>query len=411
MKKICQILLVLFIITLFIQTICICMSKGYTLKYNIKEGKKDFLVEEKYISHTKGVKDHYEIVINDTFSFQIYENLHKNSRIIKQIKTYKDDKYTCIYPIFKSKKIKRDVLCTDGDKQIYYQNIKGNEGLDAFVSRLSTYDASLFKDQKEDIQKEGFLTLYTENLLKDHSFIAQNYKGVYVVNHNKIRAVSLYDHDVYDPKISAMVSKYFVTADYNEKFSFHKFYILDSTGNSKKEIQTKYDISYESYVQGVVGNSLYLIDPENKRQYEVNIKEQSVRIIGDMSKGMQFYENGKWSTKDMKEAISAPLYFNMSEKNDIYYRVETVPYTSYTYLFRKEKDKVIVSRKDHDEDGKITYLFETDEIRMIQYSKEFIYFATEDTIFYYSDATGLRTLAQHSEFPFNKDLQFFVYAK
>lgn len=411
MKKICQILLVLFILSIFIQILYLCMSTGHTLKYDIKEGKKHFLVEEKYQSRKKNSMDHYEITIDGIFSLQVYENLYKDSRLIQKIKYYKDDTYTCIYPIFKSKKIKRDVLCSDGKEQIYYHNIQNNKGLDAFVQSLSTYDGSLFQDQKDTDKKEGFLTVYTDNFPKNHTFVIQNYKGAYVVNKkDKIHVIDLYTHDVYDPKLSIMVGKYFVTPDYEDKYSFNTFYILDSTNSSIKEVHSAYDISYDTYIQGTYKNAVYLIDTDHKKQYKIDIKERSVSLIGDVSRGVQYYQNGKWVHKDMKEALSQKLLWDTGiSKDDIYDRIEKVPGTSYTYLFKKEGENTVVYRQV--EGSMPTYLFKVEEVKMIQYTKDFIYFANKNMMQYYSDGTGLRTFAKHSEFSFNKNLKFFAYAK
>lgn len=410
MGKAFKLLLFLFVISLLIQSLFVFLGKGYERTYTVQNGERSYLVSETYEARQKGKPDTYTLLIDNTFSFKIFDNLYKDSQIIKNIYSFKDENYECIYPVFKSKKIKTDVLCKK-DTYVYYQKIAGKDSqLDAFVDSIKEYDKTAFIDQKEETEKETFLTVYKNNVQNKHFTIVQNYRGFYNINNQSKRSidvVSYYDEDIYEPKIAGLASKYFITAAYTGEDTFREMHVIDVTDNSKKTLTTK-AISTGSFIEGTLDNTLYLLDKTNRLQYKIDGKRKDVTQTGS-GISLPFYENGTWTTKDMNEAIQNMLFSDKKEYENKDYDTILKSNDGYYYLLKKENDKIKVSRVDNLYPNQIIELFTVEEIQNISFGKGFIYFRENGDIKYYSDKTGLRTLAHQSEMVFNKDLKTFTY--
>ena len=68
-------------------------------------------------------------------------------------------------------------------------------------------------------------------------------------------------------------------ADYDNKYEFNKFYLIDIKKGKKETITSNQSISIDSYVQGSYKNDIYLFDKNNKIQYQINIKTKSFSLI------------------------------------------------------------------------------------------------------------------------------------
>ena len=410
MKKILKMLLVLFLFMIILEVLFAIFGNGYILKYNILDGDKSYLIKEEYKANNK-FDDHYEITINDKFYISIYDNLKKDSKLVKNVKSFEKDSLSCIYVTFKSKKIKRDVICNMNGRQVLYHNIRGySSNLDEFVNKLSNYDKTVFEDKLSVKSEKGLVKVYNENIATNHFIDVQSYKGIYNIrNNNDIVLLDYYEHDVYNPSITINTSKYLISANYKDNYSFDSFYIIDISNNQKSEIKLNTPISYDSYFQGTVDNKAYIFDKNSKKQFEIDPKKETVKEVGNETSGILYYD-GKWESRSTLEFTSGEVIFKqkVEYQNDSYDRIEKTD--NFYYLFDYNGNKVRVSRKDLNSNY-ITELFEVTDIRNIKYVSDYMYFIEGDSIKYYSDRTGLRTLLNYSELNFNKNLDYFVYNK
>lgn len=410
MKKIFKILLILFLFMIILEVLFAIFGNGYVLKYNILDGDKSYLVVEEYKANNL-FDDHYEITINDKFYISIYDNLKKDSKLVKNVKYFEDNGLSCVYVTFKSKKINRDVICNINNRQILYHNIKGyNSKLDEFVNNISNYDSTIFEDNLSNKSQKGLVTVYNNNIASNHFIDVQSYKGIYNIrNGNDIVVLDFYENDVYNPSITISTSKYLISANYKDNYSFDSIYIIDISNNQKKEIKLGESISYDSYFQGVVDDKAYIFDRNSKKQFEINPKKESVKEVGNETSGILYYD-GKWESRSALEFVSGEIIFKqkVDYQNDSYDKIEKT--NNFYYLFDYNGNKVKVSRKDLNSNY-ITDLFEATDIRNIKYVSDYIYFIEGDNIKYYSDRTGVRTLINYSELNFNNNLDYFVYDK
>lgn len=415
MKKLFVMLVILFALYLGIQFAFNFFSTGASNSYTIEEGNLSFEVfEESYFSNSNNYS--YSIKAEKTtFNFQIDENFNKENQILKSVKYYKDTKYECILPIFKENKIVIDMLCYDGTKTTYYYNLKGkNDNLDKFVLDIEEYKISKFTDitKSEGIEN---LDIYKENLIENHYLAITNYKGVYDIssNFNSIAYnISLFNKDVYNPKISAFTNNYYITADYDQDYNFRKFNVVDLVRLDNNTITSDYKISFDSYVQGIVDNKLYIYDYDNKTQYEINIEKET--IVPYTGNSLKYYNNGTWTTMTTAEANQG-LTFKYPETDLVdkeYSRIDKVGNeVGYYYLYKKNGSNYDVYSMDIQNENSLKYIFSTKTIDNISYVDEYIYFVNNDKVQLFNHEFGVKNIVEYKELQFNKNLNMYVYSK
>ena len=117
------------------------------------------------------------------------------------------------------------------------------------------------------------------------------------------------------------MDKYYISADYNYNYEFDKFYIVDLTNNDLSTIKVKNSISFDSYIQGIVDNKVFLFDPENEIQYEINPAKKTINKISNDY--IKYYSNGKWSKISVKQA-KKELLFNYNSLDSMYDKYDKV---------------------------------------------------------------------------------------
>lgn len=416
MRKLLKLLLLLFIFYLLFQFIFNIFSTGYKIEYQIDE----FEVTETITKKIKGEHDNYyfEIKKGDSiFGIQTYQKLNISRKIIKEIKYYQDDEYECILPITKNNTLITDMICLNNGIYYYYHDIKGNDSLlDKFVSTIEIYDGTIY-NLNEDVKKENnYITVYQFNI-PDLYMVLESYKGIYFINQKDgYIAKDLFTKDTYTKEIHTFIKNYYVTADYSQNFEFHDFYIVNMKDYTVYKITSNNAISFYSYIQGIVGNSIYLIDTSSKKQYEINIKTKTVIEVGNEKTGIKNYQNGQWTEGNIYDAINNELLFTSQEQistefNGINYaKVDKIggEKSGYYYLYENTKNGYNVYRVNVQNNNLKTYLFKTNNIDRIIYDEDKIYFQYDSYIRCYQDTIGVKNIAKNKEISFNSSLIFDV---
>jgi len=421
MKKLFSMLIVLFIIYFLGEIIINLFGKGHTLQYTITTNNNNFEISENYTANTEGETDSYyiEITINNKiFNIQTYYNLYGSKRIVKEVYYYKDNNYECIFPLFVGSRALSNVLCYKNGIMMPSNTIV-DANVSKFVDSLTKYDALQFTDDKSTPTISGVVTVYSKNIIDGHYVAINNYKGIYTISENnlkKIYSVKLFDADVYKRPLSAVVGENYITANYDQKYTFDRFMVVNLTNNEISEIKTTESlIDHDAYVQGIVGDSLYIFDRENKAQYEIRISSSSIIQVDSIDAQIKYYQNGVWSRVSAYEAAKTDYIFeNISHiAVDGYARVDVVgtPTTGYTYYYKKTPAGYEVYRSANQNSIIRTYLFSTNKISDVVYTGDFIYYSSGVEVKYYNDRTGNRTLYKNTELDFNSSLYFNVYKK
>lgn len=425
MKRTLQILILLFVFYYGIQLIFTFINKGYETTYIKNVDGNEISIKEVYSANQKNERDNYyfEIKVDDNiFYLKTYENFKKFKNIITDVKYIKSGDYACILPIYKGNKILTDIICQNAQTTTYYYNIKGiNTQIDNFASNIEGYDANKWVDNETKTTKLGNVYIYKNNLKDDLYLGLTSYKGLYNINNRlskKIINMELFNNDIYNQKISTQINNYYLVADYNETYEFNKFHLVNFMEKETETITSKNKISLNSYIQGVVGNSAYLIDIDNKKQYEIDIKSKKIIEISSDNSEVRFYNNGEWGKHNIYETIKTEekFIYNDIDLNQFAYQYDRIDQiggneTGYYYLYQKTDIGYNVYKAYIEQPNKPILLFKTSNIENIRYIDDMILFVDNSFVKIYSDNNGIKNLIQYDELEFNKNLKIFGYYK
>lgn len=410
MKKLLGVLISLYLVYFAVEYVLFWFGKGHDVTYTIASKDRNYEIKETLVTNRKNNDDFYSFNINDRFIFRIYDTLKRGQKIIKDIKYYQDEKKECMYPIFRNEDYPMDVLCIQNNQMIHYHDIKGiDANLDKFVQTLPNYESKNFEDNVSSHEDIGLVTIYNNNF-KDNLHIAlTNYKGLYHLSKTKSKEIKLFTNDVYNNSIHALVGKYFVTANYNLEHEFSSFLAVNLNNNNEIEINYNGSLSFDSYVQGIVGDSMYVFDSKNERQYKITPKNRKVEMTSEDGE-IKYYNGTIFEIIDIDEIGSSKLLFVQNQTKNGTELVSKEEISGYKYNLSSVNNKIEVTRTSLTGEGK-TYLFSANEVRNVCFYKDIIFFIDGNTIKMYSDKTGVRTLASMNELTFNKNIDYDIYIK
>ena len=367
------------------------------VSYKIKVEKNTFNINENYN------KKNYSIEIsikNKKFPINIYDNLNNKNRIIDNIYYYEDNKYTCILPVFEGK-LYTDIMCYNGDYIYNYQQLLGeNNKLDEYVKTIKEYDINKYKN-KETYSLKDTIKFFDNEISNIVSITS--YKGLYI---NKM-PINIFDNDVYKNKISVFIDNYYLIADYNETHEFDQFYLVNLTNNKVEKIKTKESISFDSFVQGIVDNKVYLYDYDNEIQYEIDVYNKKINVVSSREY-IKYYTNTKWE-KLSKSKVKRNSYFDYSTLNNDFTDYDYVKYSNdYYYLLNKNNNTYKLYRIKKDKINIVTYIGEVPTLDL-NFNNDYFYYKDNNKIYYYSDKTGFKTILEDSEMEFNETIKYYIY--
>ena len=421
MRKLVLEFVIVWIAFFGIQAIVKHYRGGQLITYMVSEKGTKYKITENYTKRKKNNRNAYyfDIKANDEhFIFQTYESFGHQQNLIQAIHEYRDDQVQCILPVLKENKVVTDMICKEQEDQIYYREIHGKyEKLDEYVSNLKLLqEAYRTFLKKENTVKVGTSKIYTQALPDDKAIAVSDYRGITMINADgKKEAQDVFKGDVYDQKIKALIGKYYLIADYEQPFEIDRFYLVDLAKNKKEVIESKYMISKDSYVQGIVENSVYLYDRSNQKQYEINVVDKTVYEVGNVNLKIQYYDGAKWSQKEMYDIATTDIYFEtypvVTEKNSNYDKVIRVggTVTGYYYYFQSVGDAYKVYRAPVQNSEIKTYVFTTTSLSQIYYAGDDVYFMNHNDVQKFCEISGIQTVLTNSEFEFNPTILYGIY--
>lgn len=418
MKFLFKTLGILLAILLLLKIVIYLFDSGHKVSYSVG----NFKIKENMKTNSLfGFDNYYFEVKHEKFkmNFQIPVNYNKADKIITSMKYEKVGDMKCIMPIFKGGKTYTDIMCLDAKGEInLYHNLGDNikKSFTKFVSSLKKYGykPNNYVDKAKAKKLSNTQTIYEDNMVENHYIAMENYKGLSLFAH-KESSVKLFDNDIYKKPIKIFGNKYYIVADYNEEYSFKNFYVVNIINGNIKEIRSYNDISFDSVIQGYVGDDVYLFDKDAEIQYKVSLKHETVEKVADKD-NIKFY-NGKWGNMTLNEAMEGKQFDNYYVKAPKGYdgAVCLGKDTGYCYFYKKQvldndKNEYLVYQADVQNTKLKTYIFTTSSIESIIYLNNYIYFRNDKSIYYYHDGMVKKVLS-NSEFEFNDDLEFGVYIK
>lgn len=238
------------------------------------------------------------------------------------------------------------------------------------------------KSNEDDYKTEKNIDIYNF----DEKIYLWNYKGYYKIQNNNITKIDLIKNDNYENKISASNNKYLITANYDEKYEFTNFYILNTKNDKIKELTTENPISSSSYFLGNHNNQIFLLDPKYKIEYKINPKKSEITTISKDGDAV-FYDNAEIKIS-LNKLIKEKLVFTQENP--------------YNYFL--EKDNLYLKFN-----GETIRINTEDVKKIIKINNETIYYIANDTLYKYSFGKSPKKLLSNTEWNFISENQIFIF--
>ena len=396
-KKNKVIILILLLIILIL--ICKKVLTFDSINYKINVGDTKLKIKE-----VLSQQNYYMEIKSDSkiYPFRVYYDLSNKRKIIDKIYFYKDKNIECILPVI-NKKTYTDMLCYKEDIIYDYSTLVGeNNSLDKYVNSIKEYNSNKYKNNESKSKLIGTIKYNMYDNVKNIVSIT-TYNGL-IINDKQIK---LFEDDIYDNELSAFVNNYYIVADYEKKYTFQEFYLVDLVTTKITKLKSKEEISYDSYIQGIVDNKIYLYDKDNENQYEINIEDKEINIVSN-NNYIKYYNNKKWE-KMNKAKANKEIYFNYETLDNFFTNYDYVKEEeNYYYLFKKDGISYKLYRVDKNNIEIYKYILDVPTTN-IYLNGNNLYYAYKDKLYYYSDNTGFKTLLENSELKFNDTIKYYIY--
>lgn len=360
MKK--KIVIVFLVLTLLI--VIKYFSSNYKISY--------FLDGHKITTVYKNKR--YYINIDNKYDFDIYKRRSIFKLKIKNIKTIESDNMICIYPEIRN--IKTYPLCYYDNEYIDY-NLINNDMLNNY------------KNNHEYKTNGNFY--FNNNLTSKEYVYLWNYKGFYQMNEDKLETLDLFKEGKYDNSLMYKIGNKIMCPDYNQEYEFNKLFIINMLNNKINTIESKYDISYNSYVVGNIDKKIYLFDIKGLNLYEIDAKRLTIRLIGSEKLGYTKFENDKIIPASVNEYKNKEIVYK--EKQNSNYKYEVIDNSLY---------------KSYNEGNLKLKLFKGENIKIIGEYKDNLYFTSEDKFYKYTPFE-LNEIFNYFELKFNENNVIYIY--
>ena len=391
-------LLVLLVLLIGLIIICRRVLVFESINYKLSIDGSKIKIKEVY-------NKNYYIEINTgkhIYPIRIYENLNEKRKIVKDIYFYKDDTIECVLPIINNKTY-TDIMCYQDEILRDYHNIIGeNLKLDKYVDSINLYNINQYNKEPSSKKTIGSIK-YNLHDNFTNSIAITTYNGI-VIDGEEIK---LFENDVYSNKISTFINNYYVVADYDNKYSFNYFYIVDLKTKEVNKLKSKEDISYDSYIQGIVDNKIYVYDIDNENQHEIDMEKRSINVISS-DKYVKYYSNKKWE-KMNKVKANKEILFDYKVLDNNFTKYDYVKESeNYYYLFKKDGIFYKLYRVDKKNTEVYKFIFEV-PVTNLFYNDNYIYYTYKNKLYYYNDITGLKVVLENSELEFNNTIKYYIY--
>ncbi len=415
MKKMVTVVLLLGAIALIYQFFVSCVISRHDAAYSIKTSDNSYMVKENY---KKEKSFHmYSLLIEDkdknVFAAIYNVDLSRSSRIIKDVKEYSDGNLICIAPILKDKKIE-NLSCTLDKKQVSvsYLHQIGNTSINKFVDNLKQ-DGYTFNNE---IDLNNNISSTTSNIstfdnLEDNLYVTMwGYKGIYLLNQNKIEYKDYLSKDSYFNTYSILCDKYYVSLDTDES-EIGAFYVANIKDGGKAHIDFDFSLSKNSYINGIYKGKIYITDIDRRVEYAINPATEKIEEVGSGKKS-KYFDGESLKEVDISELVNEKKYFiyeKIDEKISSKYSGLNLIYSHDSYYYKDNNNNVYQVLKDFP-DYKIL-LFKFDDFREMKVVNNNVFGIVGDTVYMYNNNIGLRKVAQNRELVYNYQNIYDIYYK
>ncbi len=398
-------ILVLFIIYQFGVTF---FKKEHMVEYSfLTEENRSFQIQEKFKN------DQYFLGLESGayhFSIAVPNQFHKNKQIIEDILSVEKDGMLCIYPIYQGG-VEDSLWCSRGDVTYSYEVAQKDAAAVELVQQIQNKGMTYPKEKPnyETMNVSNKITYYYKD--DEESLAIWDYRGYYVVHDKMKYREDLYTFDRYENTLSQLIGPYYITPNYNNNklFETDSFRVVNITTSAKYDLPVGYTLSNYTYINGVVDDKLYLFDPNQMLQLELDPASKKVRVVGNKELNAQYYD-GKWQTRNIYDFVNNKILFQESLPEEIANRYSYREYAEdEDAVYFVDQSQIYLVYKEHPE-VKIL-LLSMQEVKEWQVIKGRIYFIQGDTLYRYTTQDGLETVLVSSEFRYNWNNVYAIYVR
>ena len=390
-KKIIFVIIVVFIVL----SITNYLKKEHTVKYKINNYD---IKEHFYLS--KG--HYYDMIITNKkkkYIYTINEDLGKDKKIITDIKEYKSNDLTCIVPVYKEN-ITNNFYCLLNKQQVSanYLYDTNNSDFKKIYKKAKKHNIKLSQNNKSKKNYKN-LVVYQKNISKDHFYFIWNYKGIYVVSKDEIKYKKFIDYDIYDNVMDCVVDDYYVLFDNSSVNGIEDVYYYDINKDKLDKFELKTKLTKNSYINGVVDNSIYVTDRKQKKEYAVKIKDKTITEVDNDQTKYLVYDNNTKKELTKSDYFMKDFFFdnNLIIDKKITKSKELKKEYNYYYFIEDSKlYKALDTNKTHR-----ILLAELDNITDWLVRDREVLLLRDDTIYVYIDGKGLRKILTTNELKYN----------
>lgn len=405
MKKVIKLVLGLLLLFLISELIIFIFKNEHNITYELKDNKEVYKINEVY----KDKKYYFKITSKkNTYSLEIDNDYNKRKEIITKIYSYKIKDLSCIYPAFKDKSSKSNIICSQNNKTYSYTYLQND--LQSFVKKLKKegYKSSSWNKTSNKQKVIDTLKAYPNNIKENTYIFIYKYNGFFSINKDSLEKINLFKNDTYINHLGTRVDKYYVIPDYDQKYDYDKLYRIDMTNNKIKEIKLKKEISKDSYINGVIDNEIYLFDKDELIQYTINPKKKKVKEVGNKEDDVLYYNLGfkKISAYNFRDKeIKFKTMDNYIKKLEKRTSINYIEKSNDSYYYQT-KDNNVYYYNNHSKTKVLLFNMEISDFKLV---KDTIYFISNNSMYSYDFINGLDKLVTYEELSFNSHNRIAIY--
>lgn len=363
MKKKLYTFQIVFILVFLLFIITLLIPKNYNKEYQVK----DITVTESY---NKKDKNYYFTFTykNITLDYLIDSKYKEHRTFIKDIKVIQDDKNFCLD--IKGDKFDFIPLCYENNEITNYKIVNNN-----LKNKL---DSKLFPHEKL-ISEYNDIKIYNDF----YTYLLWNYDGINYLSKNNKKKIKIFSKELYNINLVGYTNDYLVIADYDNNYTFNRFYTIDFKKGNLKKYDLDYDIYFDSYIPGYKDNKLYLIDNKEEMMYEFDAKK------GILEKHKSsLYQRGTWVNTNIKTLINQNKTFSYI--------------TNYNYELDNNKLYLNYYQKE------IKTLISKNVTSIVHIKDQDIFYLKKDTLYHFNPLVGEEKLLTYFEWNFNYENTIYL---
>ena len=211
--------------------------------------------------------------------------------------------------------------------------------------------------------------------LNNRKYYIWNYKEFLVLSNKEYTKLSLFDNDIYELNNIIKLNKYLFVMNYNDKYFYNGYYLINSKNDKYDYIKLGEKISENSYILGTEKKNIYLYDVDKEKEFKINPYKKT-----EEKHKYEILVNGSWEKTSKNKLNKKDLSFTYNNK----------------FSFYVENDKLIYNANDQ------KILVTSMKIDRIIGSNEYeIFFISDDTLYYINITGGIKKLISYSEWAYN----------